>query len=160
MFNFLKKKVTREVLGSPAKGKIISLSKVKDKMFANKMLGDGIAFILEKDILKAPCDGEVSMIAATKHAFGITSSLGAEILIHVGLDTVNLNGEGFEFLVDAHQKVVAGEPILKIDRAFMKSQGIDLTTPMIITNGDSLKMEISQEEKVVDYEEPLITITK
>lgn len=104
MFNFMKKKEKTETIGSPAKGRTILLNKVNDKMFADKLLGDGIAFILEDDVLKAPCNGSVSMIAATKHAFGITSTSGTEILIHIGLDTVNLNGEGFEVLVEQNQK--------------------------------------------------------
>ena len=78
----------------------------------------------------------------TSHAVGITAKNGAEILIHIGLDTVNLNGQGLHALVQTGDKVKKGTPLIEIDRAFMKEQGIDLTTPMVVTNTSEYKMTI------------------
>ena len=116
MFNIKRKNKNEETIYSPAIGKVIPISEVNDAMFADKLLGDGVGIILEDDLLCSPCDGIISMIAVTKHAIGITSTIGAEIIIHVGLDTVNLNGKGFEVLVKENQKVKVGDPILKVDR--------------------------------------------
>ena len=133
---------------------------VNDAMFADKLLGDGVGLILEDDLLCSPCDGIISMIAVTKHAIGITSIIGAEIIIHVGLDTVNLNGEGFEVLVQEKQKVKVGEPLLRVDRVFMNSKNIDLTTPLIVTNCSNFHVSIVQDKKKVAYKNELITISK
>lgn len=160
MFEFMKKKNKEEMLYSPVVGRKIDLSEVNDAMFSNKLLGDGVAFILSEDVIKSPCDGIVSMIAPTKHALGLISNSGTEIIIHVGLDTVNLQGEGFDVLIQNNQKVKVGCPLLKVNREFMKEKGIDLTTPMIITNGATLKMEIMDVKGDVGYQVPLIKISK
>lgn len=136
MLSFFKKKKDIS-LYAPVNGKAIALEEVKDQVFASKMMGDGIAFQFEEDTLYSPCDGEVSMIPPTLHAYGFTLPNGAEILVHIGLDTVALNGKGFEVLVKQGDKVKVGDPIVKIDQAFMKSKGIDLTTPMIVAEGNN-----------------------
>lgn len=92
--NLFKKKKD-EYLYVPVKGQLIKLEDVKDAMFSKKMLGDGFALIPADHVICSPCDGKIVMIAPTYHAFGVTTEKGAEILVHVGLDTVNLNGEGF-----------------------------------------------------------------
>ena len=160
MFNIKRKNKNAEKIYSPAIGEMIPISEVNDQMFADKLLGDGVGLILKEDLLHSPCDGMISMIAVTKHAIGITSTIGAEIIIHVGLDTVNLNGEGFEVLIRENQKVKVGEPILKIDRAFMNSKNIDLTTPMIVTNCSNFHISIIQDKKKITYKDELITISK
>ena len=131
-----------EVITSPVVGRSIPIEKVSDKVFAEKLLGDGIAFIFEGDTVYAPCSGEIIMIADTRHAFGIRTANGTEILLHVGTDTVNLKGEGLELLVSNHTKIRAQSPILRIDRKFMQDKNIDLTTPMIISNMDEYDLEI------------------
>ncbi len=161
MFNIKRKNKNEETIYSPAIGKVIPISEVNDAMFADKLLGDGVGIILEDDLLCSPCDGIISMIAVTKHAIGITSTIGAEIIIHVGLDTVNLNGKGgFEVLVKENQKVKVGDPILKVDRVFMESKNIDLTTPMIVTNCLSFNVSIVQDKKKITYKDELLTILK
>ncbi len=115
---------------------IIFLKDVPDQVFAGGMMGEGIAFTPETDTVTAPCDGTIIMIAETLHAIGIQAENGAELLIHVGMDTVNLNGNGFTKLAEANQKVKQGDPILKIDLNFMKEHNINLTTPMIVTNSE------------------------
>lgn len=158
MFSFLKKNKSDDIY-SPVKGKSIPLEQVPDKMFADKLMGDGVGFVFEGDTVYAPCDGEIMMIAATKHAFGLKSKAGAEILVHVGLDTVNLDGEGLEVLVKANSKVKAHQPVIKINREFMKEKNIDLTTPMIITNMNDYEVEI-KDPCEVNLETLVIQINK
>lgn len=131
MFKFFKKKV--EVY-SPVFGRAVSLEEVPDKMFSDKLLGDGIAFEFQGNTICAPCDGEVMMIAPTKHALGLKLSNKAELMIHIGLDTVNFGGEGFELLVSKGEKVKKGQELVKIDREFFNEQSVNLITPMIITS--------------------------
>lgn len=106
------------------------------------MMGDGVAFRFEGSQICAPCDGKICMIAETKHAFGIVNDDGVELLVHIGLDTVKLNGEGFRVLAEENQTVKKGTPIIELDREFFENKDIDLTTPMIMTNGEDMEMEI------------------
>jgi len=124
---------------APISGKTIDLSEVPDPVFAGKMVGDGIAIDSTGDTVVAPCDGTISLIMDSKHAFAITTSSGIELLVHVGLETVALNGEGFEVLQSVNTKVTAGTPILKLDRPFIESKGVRLITPVLIVNPDKLK---------------------
>ena len=103
------------------------------------MAGDGLAMLPEADVVVAPADGELSLVFNTKHAFAMTLDNGVELLVHIGIETVTLNGEGFEQLAEAGTRVKAGDPIIKIDREFIKSKGLPLTTPVLITNVDKLK---------------------
>ena len=141
MFGFFKKKKQNESLNfvTPVNGKVIELSEVPDPVFAQKMAGDGVAIDTTGDIIVAPCDGELSLIFKTKHAFAMTLDNGIEILVHIGIETVSLKGEGFKQLVEQGTKVKAGTPIIKIDRNFIKSKGLSLITPVLITNPDSVK---------------------
>lgn len=135
--SFFKKKTesTKEViLTSPVDGTILPLKEVPDPVFAEKMMGDGIAIECQGELICAPADGVISLIAQTKHAFGMTLSNGLELLVHVGLETVNLQGEGFEVLSEAGKQVKQGDPILKIDLAFMKEKQVSLITPFILIN--------------------------
>lgn len=136
MFEFLRKKKIYE-LYSPVIGRSIRLDEVKDKVFSSKMMGDGLAFKLEKNIIYSPCDAKVKLIPSTKHAIGLEAN-GLDILIHIGLDTVNLNGKGFKQLVDVGDVIKQGDPLLKIDIEYMKQKNIDLTTPMIITSKEHI----------------------
>ena len=136
MFGFFKKDLK---LVAPATGKTIDLSKVPDQVFAEKMAGDGVAIDITGDIIVAPADGELSLIFKTNHAFAMTLSNGVELLVHVGIDTVSLEGKGFERLIDPGKQVKAGTPILKIDRDFILGNGLKLYTPVLITNPDIIK---------------------
>lgn len=143
MFKFMKKSID---LYAPVIGRSVDLKMVPDKMFANKMLGDGIAFIFETSVVYAPCNGEITMIASTKHALGIQTSNGTEIMIHIGIDTVNYGGEGFEVLVNAHDKVKRGQALVKLNLQFFKEKDVNLITPMIIVSKNSkLHLEKSGE---------------
>ncbi|MDO5517118.1 MAG: PTS glucose transporter subunit IIA [Clostridium sp.] len=124
---------------APVTGKSLPLSETPDPVFAQKMAGDGLAMLPEADVIVAPADGELTLVFNTKHAFAMTLDNGVELLVHIGIETVTLNGEGFEQLAEAGTKVKAGDPIIKIDREFIKSKGLPLTTPVLITNPDILK---------------------
>ncbi|MBW6410758.1 PTS sugar transporter subunit IIA [Clostridium weizhouense] len=137
MFNFLKKPLH---IIAPISGQTISLDKVPDPVFAEKMAGDGVAIDSTGDTVVAPCDGTITLIMDSKHAFAMTTDEGIELLVHVGLETVELNGEGFEVLQKVNTKVTAGTPILKVNRTFIESKGISLITPVLIVNHDKLKM--------------------
>lgn len=154
---FKKKKVA---LYSPVNGKMISIEETSDEVFSSKMMGEGVAFVLEDRWICAPCDGRVSMIPATLHAFGITTANQAEVLVHVGLDTVDLDGEGFEQLVAQGDSVKKGTPILKVDLDFMKDQGIDLTTPMVVTNSSDYKIDFQAGFGPITKDQSIIECTK
>ena len=129
----------KNYLVAVADGDIIPLSEVPDPVFAEKMAGDGAAIMIKGDTVVAPADEELSLVFQTKHAFAMTLENGLELLVHIGIDTVSLNGEGFEQLVEAGKKVKAGTPIIKIDRELILSKGFSLATPVLVTNVDSAK---------------------
>ena len=106
MFGFLKNKKIYEIY-APADGKVSPLEEVNDKVFSEKLMGDGVAFRFSGDTLYSPCDGKVSMIFPTKHAIGFVCDNGAELLLHIGFNTVELNGEGFTCLVTAGERIKA-----------------------------------------------------
>ncbi|MGL5380102.1 PTS sugar transporter subunit IIA [Clostridium sp.] len=136
MFNIFKK---TQKLNAPISGRVIDLCDVPDDAFAQKMIGDGIAIDTTGDVVVAPCDGVVEFIMDTKHAFAMSTDNGVELLIHVGINTVDLKGEGFEVLVSEKDKVVIGTPILKLDRSIFDANNISLITPLLITNHNELK---------------------
>lgn len=136
MLGFLKKEIK---LLAPIDGECIDLSEVPDQAFAQKLVGDGVAIDPTGDVVVAPCDGIISLIFETNHAFAISTKAGAEILVHIGMDTITLKGEGFIRLKEAGTKVKAGEEIIKIDREFIKSKGLSLDTPVLVTNPDEFK---------------------
>jgi len=131
MFGFLKNSLK---LVAPVSGKVLPLSSVPDEVFATKLAGDGIAIDPTEDIIVAPADGELVLIFKTNHAFCIRTDNGAEILVHIGVDTVNLNGEFFDRLAKEGTKVKAGDPIIKVNRAKVAEKGYSLLTPILITN--------------------------
>lgn len=158
MFDFFKKK--KVVLKSICNGEVIPVESVEDKMFSNKMLGDGVGFKFANNVIYAPCDGKVIMVANTCHAIGIACENGAEILIHCGLDTVNLNGEGLNVLVHKDEKIHAGQKILEVDVEMMKEKGICLTTPLILTNMESYCIEMIKNNGHVSLNDEICTIVK
>lgn len=121
---------------SPCKGKIIELSQVKDDVFSQKILGDGYAIEPLENNLYSPCDGKVDTVFDTKHAINIISENGAEILLHVGIDTVKLNGKHFESFVKDGQRVKKGDLLLTFDREKILEEGYPVTIPVIICNSD------------------------
>lgn len=118
-------------------GKAISIEEVKDEVFSSKTLGNGIAICPLEQTVTAPCDGIISMIAeGSNHAIGMSLNNGAEILLHIGIDTVSLNGEGFHVLVKSGDKVKQGCKLMEFDREFIESKGFETTCIMVITNSE------------------------
>src|SRR5699024_1016725 len=134
MFNFFKKKEDKYVLGAPAKGKAVPLSQVSDPTFAEEMLGKGMAVIPSEGKIYAPADGEIGMVFDTLHAVSMTTDFGAEVLIHVGLDTVKMNGDGFTGHVKAGDHVKKGDLLLEVDLEKVKAAGYDSITPVLVWN--------------------------
>ena len=136
MVNLFRKSMA---LVAPISGKVIDLSQVPDQVFAEKMVGDGVGIDSTGDIVVAPADGVVVLIFKTNHAFAMVLDNEIEIIVHIGIDTVELKGTGFKRLIEEGTKVKAGEPIIKVDREFIKEKGYSLVTPVIITNSDRIK---------------------
>ena len=127
------------IVQAPLSGKVIPLSEVDDPVFAQGMVGDGIAILPESDEVLAPVSGSLTHMFPTGHAAGITTAEGLEILIHVGLDTVELKGDGFAILVEQGQQVTIGTPLIKLDLMKLRETARSLVTPVIITNMDRVK---------------------
>lgn len=143
--------VATVTLVSPENGKIMSLSEVKDDVFSSGAMGKGIAIEPSDGVLHAPADGKIIMTFKTGHAIGMKTKTGAEILMHIGMDTVNLQGKGFDTLVEKDQKVKAGDPLVKFDIDLIKKAGYPVTTPMVVTNSqdfDNIKQIAKGEVKV------------
>ncbi|AGF58008.1 PTS sugar transporter subunit IIA [Clostridium saccharoperbutylacetonicum] len=157
---FNKKQISDLILLAPADGAAIDLSKVPDPVFAQKMAGDGIAIDITGDTIVAPADGTVSMIFKTKHAFALSLDNGIELLIHIGIDTVSLKGDGFEQLVEEGTSVKAGTPIIKIDRDFILKEGFSLISPVLITNPDIVSEIVPMVDKNVIAAKDEVAICK
>ena len=127
---------------SPVTGRVCPLSSTPDEAFAGGQLGDGVVSRYDGSYVLSPCDAEVSVVPKTLHSVCLTADNGAELLIYIGVDTVMLNGQGFKMLVKQGQHVTAGQKLIRIDRQFMAERGLDLATPMVLLNGDEMKLTI------------------
>lgn len=128
-----KKKENFEIC-SPVKGDVIDVTKTNDPLFKSEGLGKGVGIIAEENILVSPVNGEIKTFFPTKHAIGITSDDGVDILIHVGIDTVELNGKYFNALKEQGDKVKKGDKLLEVDFDSIKNEGYDTTVLLVITN--------------------------
>lgn len=124
---------------APVEGTIVPLKNVKDQVFASGAMGKGITVVPSSDIVKAPIAGTVSALYPTGHAIGITSNNGIEVLIHIGINTVKLNGKHFKKLVKQNDHVKVGQPLVQFDYKAIKKDGYDPTVMMIITNSKNYK---------------------
>ena len=141
------------------KGKVVKLNDVADAAFASGMLGQGVAIAPEEGILYAPIDGKVSALFPTGHAIGITSETGAEMLIHVGMDTVQLQGKGFTPLVAVGDSIKQGQKLLEFDMNLIQEAGYSLVTPILITNSDTFTDIVPTEDTEVQVGSVLITVS-
>ena len=130
------KQISEKVIKSPMNGTVIPLSEVPDAVFSSEMLGKGFGVEPSEGKAYAPVDGEVTTVFDTKHALGLMSKNGAELLIHIGMDTVKLNGRGFDVKVKAGDQVKAGDLLAEFDMDLIKSEGYPVTTAVVITNTD------------------------
>lgn len=147
-----------EKIVSPLEGKVLKLDEIKDQAFASGALGKGVAIEPTNGKVVSPVNGTVSMIFGTNHAVGITSDNGVEILIHIGMDTVSLDGKGFTAHVKNGDKVKVGQLLIEADLEVIKNAGLETVTPVVITNSDDVLDVISNDKKDVNLEEDLLTI--
>lgn len=153
------KKVTRRiVISSPITGTAADLGTAPDEAFARRMMGDGAVVTPEEACVCAPEDGEVAFVFDTKHAIGYLTDSGISLLIHVGIDTVKLNGEGFEVLVENGQKVKKGQPMLKLDLEYLKANAPSLASPILCTELEDNQRIRLLKEGPVKAGEPLFEV--
>ncbi|MDQ0976822.1 glucose-specific phosphotransferase system IIBC component [Neobacillus niacini] len=146
---------------APLKGELKPITEVPDQVFAGKMMGDGFAIVPAEGTIVSPVNGKIVNLFPTKHAIGILSDTGREILIHVGIDTVNLKGQGFETLVSENDIVDQGQPLLKVDLDYIKEHATSTITPVVFTNlAEGEKVVIEKPGQVNLKQTGIIKITK
>lgn len=145
---------------APVSGEVKDLGKVNDPTFAQEIMGKGIAIVPNQSKIVSPVKGKVTLVFSTKHAIGLRSEEGTEILIHVGLDTVKLDGKYFNALVETDQEVEVGTPLLEVDFEQVKAAGFDITIPIIVTNTSEYQEVLALTEGQVETGEVLIKAIK
>ncbi|WP_094752041.1 PTS glucose transporter subunit IIA [Psychromonas sp. CD1] len=145
---------------APLSGEIVAIEDVPDVVFAEKIVGDGIAIRPTGNKMVAPCDGEIGKIFETNHAFSIESDSGVELFVHFGIDTVELKGQGFTRIAQEGQKVKAGDTIIEFDLEFLKENAKSILTPVVISNMDELKELQKMSGTVVVAVDPVLKIIK
>lgn len=150
--------ISGERIGAPVEGAIRELKESSDAVFADGIMGQGLLIIPSVGKVYAPADGIVSAFFPTGHALAITTESGAEILIHVGMDTVKLEGDGFSPKVRQNEKVTKGDLLLEFDIDKIKAAGYSTETPIVITNADNYAEVVSTEARDVKPGDTIITI--
>ncbi|QOH68173.1 PTS beta-glucoside transporter subunit EIIBCA [Bacillus amyloliquefaciens] len=148
-----------EIIHSPIKGEVKALSEVNDSVFSGGMMGKGFAILPEEGAAVSPVEGRVTAVFKTKHAIGITSTRGAEVLIHIGLDTVRLDGRHFEMHVKEGDAVAPGDLLITFDIDEIKAAGFDVITPVIITNTDQYSFTDVKKSGMVKPNEALLALS-
>lgn len=147
------------IIKAPMSGKVISLSDLPDEVFAQKMVGDGMAIEPSEGIVVAPFDGRVKQVFSTGHALVVESKEGLAVLIHIGIDTVNLKGEGFIILVTEGQDVKTGEPLIEFDMKLIAKNNYSLKSPIVLPEGDGIKeIEFTGEKEVMKGRDVLMNV--
>lgn len=146
-------------LKSPVAGTFIPLEEVNDETFSQKLLGDGIAILPSAGVVQAPCDAVVSSVISSQHAVGLTHANGAELLIHIGLDTVNLKGQYFQTVVKEGQQVKAGDDLIVFEKDDVIAAGYDITTPILVVNSDEYKVAVMEHEDTITLGQPVLNIS-
>ncbi len=141
-------------------GSLKPVEQVPDEAFSEKLLGIGVAVMPDNGSIYSPVEGEITEITDTKHAYCITSDDGAEFLLHVGIDTVNLKGEGFSVLVKKGDRVTAGEKIAEVDLELLKNKGFCTDTPFLLTNCDDFSISETFEGNVKGGETAIFSYIK
>ena len=146
-----------EDLYSPMKGEVLPIDQSNDAAFASKAMGDGVAINPEEGVIYAPADGKISLVFPTKHAIGITLGSGAELLIHAGIDTVKMEGEGFELYVDAGDQIKKGDKLLSFDMDLVKKKGYQTQTMFLVADANGKTLEVTPAQKA-DNDQKIMTI--
>ena len=160
LFDFLKKKEVGEVIGSPIEGEAVVSAEISDPTFGEELLGKGLAIKPAVGKVYAPADGTIGMVFDTKHAISMTTEGGAELLIHVGLDTVTLNGAPFTVHVAADDKVKKGDLMAEFDMDMIKAAGLETITPVIVCNSDEFKEVVRFTGKTVKPGDEIMRLVK
>ena len=160
MFSFFKKKEEGILIGAPIKGKVVNITEVSDPTFSDCMLGKGIAITPSDGNVYAPADGEISMLFDTLHAVSMVTTEGVELLIHVGLETVALKGEGFEAHIQNGDVVKKGDLLLTADLEKLKEKGYNTITPVVVCNTDDYKDVLKVADGEVEQGDEIIKIQK
>lgn len=155
-----KDKVDPNVVYSPLNGTVKPIESLKDKTFADKVMGDGIAIVPSDGNVYAPIDGVISALLDTKHAYGLTSDNGFELLIHIGQDTVNLQGQCFETKVKEGDRVKKGQLLGTFEIDNIKKKGYDVSTPVILIDGGDYKIVTKTDIKEIKVGDALLTLSK
>ncbi len=151
------KNIQETVLYSPLKGRVVPLCEVADEAFAQGVLGDGIAVCPTEGRLYAPADGRVEQIFESRHALTYLTDGGAELLLHIGIDTVALKGAPFAVKVAEGQRCARGDALIDFDIEAIRASGYDVTTPMIVSNSDAFALE-PLENGAVEVGAPLLRL--
>lgn len=149
-----------ENIYAPVSGEIIELTEVSDDTFAQEILGKGVAILPQSSEFVSPVSGQVTMVYDTKHAIGLLTTAGTEILIHIGIDTVKLNGKYFTAHIKKGDSVEVGTPLMTVDLAGVKSEGYSIETPIIITNSNDFEAILPTSEKQVTAAQPILKLIK
>ena len=157
MFGFLKRKV-RDVF-SPVDGQIVAIESVPDEVFSQKMVGDGVAIIPVSNLFTAPIDGVVSKIFSTNHAYSIKSAKDLEVMVHIGLETVALNGEGFTRVAHEGDEVKAGDVIIEADLSYIREHAKDIITPIIISDGSDVNTIEKNNMAIVKSQDKIMEVS-
>ena len=147
-------------LGSPVRGEVVNISEVKDEVFASKAMGDGVGICPAEGKIYAPCDGTAETVFETGHAVGITDENGLELLIHIGINTVELNGKGFTPHIEQGAKVKKGDLLVEFDLEEIKKAGYDTTVIYIVTNMDDVSGITTEAGKQVNVAEKVMEVRK
>ena len=143
---------------APISGKVVPLEKVADTVFSEKMMGDGIAILPDDNTFVAPFNGTVTTVFPTKHAIGLTSDSGIELLIHIGLETVSLDGKFFTTFVEAGDTITEGQKLVEVELDQLIAAGYDITTPVIVTNTDAYIDIISKDVTTIKKSETILYV--
>lgn len=151
-------KLEKEIVVSPIRGEVLNLSNIEDAAFSSGVLGQGVAIIPSDGKVVAPVDGVVTTLFPSLHAIGILSDEGVEVLIHIGLNTVQLEGRGFEACIKQGDRITKGQTILKFDIDVIKEAGYSVVTPIVVTNSSQFLDVVQTESKNIELEDNLITV--
>lgn len=154
------KEIKQEIIASPLIGKVVKLEDVPDAVFASGAMGKGIAIDPLDGILVSPAKAEVTLVFPTKHAIGLRTENGAELLIHIGMDTVSLAGKGFESFVQVGDQVEAGQKLLEFDLHQIKAADLPVITPIIVTNTADYEDILVTQESQINSGDYLLTTVK
>lgn len=156
MFSRFKKSRPIELV-APAPGRLMAMDQVPDPVFAQKMMGDGFAVDPSTGSFASPATGELVLVARTLHAFAVRTAEGLEVLVHVGIDTVGLDGDGFTALRAAGDQVTAGDVVIEVDLGVVKGRVPSMVTPVVVTNRDGFVL--GRPDLAAAYGSPVLSVT-